>query len=103
MYYHLRPFNNAEELGVLLGEYSKEIGNLMSKKKEEFKDGDVGEEDSMLEVVVDLNERIFRLMEVGFILANLGGKEQKAIEKDEELYQEEDKFKDYLGEYQQLF
>ena len=42
-------------------------------------------------------------MEVGFALANLAGKEIKAIEKDEELFRDEERFKDYMFENEQLF
>jgi hypothetical protein len=33
-----------------------------------------------------VNERVFKMMEVGFVLSNLAGKEVKSYEKDEELY-----------------
>ena len=54
-------------------------------------------------MLIVVNERIFRLMEVGFALANLAGKEIKAIEKDEELFKDEERFKDYMFENEQLF
>ena len=45
-----------------------------------------------------VNERIFRLMEVGFMMGNLAGKEVKAYEKNEDLFADEEEFKDYMTE-----
>jgi hypothetical protein len=43
-----------------------------------------------------LNERIFRLMEMSFVMSNLAGREIKSIEKDSVLFKDEEKFKTYL-------
>lgn len=42
-------------------------------------------------------------MEMSFIMSNLAGREIKPCEKDEEIFQEEERFKTYLFENYDLF
>jgi hypothetical protein len=56
---------------------------LKKKREEEFKGGHLESEDEEeWQILVTVNERIFRLMEIGFVMGNLAGKELKAYEKD---------------------
>lgn len=86
-----------EDLVLLLTEYIRQVDTLKIKKDEEFKGGDISpDNEDDYEMMTLLNERIFRLMEMSFIMSNLAGREIKAFEKDEELFKEEEKFKEYL-------
>ena len=42
-------------------------------------------------------------MEMSFVMSNLAGREIKSIEKDSELFKDEEKFKTYLFQNEELF
>jgi hypothetical protein len=101
---NLKPFKMNEDLVALISEYMKEVETLKKKKEEEFKGGEISPDDEdEFEMLVILNERIFRLMEMTFVMANLAGREIKEYEKEENLFREEEQFKTYMFQNEDLF
>jgi hypothetical protein len=67
-------FNNDEQLFVLLCYFDQEIDVLLYQR-EQLRSVSEGEE----LVVVKMHERVFRLMEVGFMMSNLSGRPIKSV------------------------